>query len=128
MAEVKTQGLYYEPGSFTITQGHKYGEKSHYKKSGAFVDPIGFGNATETTTSKFYMHVETPNGKTSMVRIDGFFKERGKRITEKRRGTLEDTMPDYVNLITKVSDYGKEYVTVSDEDMKKWCKAAKIKL
>lgn len=127
MRKVKTIGTYYEPGSFAVTQKHKRGEKSHYNKKGAYVNPLGFGNATEVTASHYYLFVETKNGGTASVRIDRYFKDRGKRLTEKRRNALEACMPEEVHIETLISDYGTQYVAVSDADMHSWCKEAGIK-
>ncbi len=126
MKKVKTVDLNYEPGDFCITQKHPYGEKAHRNKRGAYVNPIGFGNATETTSSKFWLTVDTGKGY-ARVRIDRYFKDRGKKLTPKRREKLEDTMPDKVNISQLVSMYGNSYLVVDDNDMDAWSKAAGIK-
>ncbi len=126
MAKVKTLGTYYEPGSFSVTQKHKRGEQIHYNKRGAHVNPLGFGNATEVTTSHYYLFVETKNGETASVRIDRYFKDRGKKFTEKRRCALEACRPEKVHLETAISDFGNKYTVVVENDMFAWCKDAGI--
>lgn len=126
MKKVKTVDLYYEPGEFSITQKHPYGEKAHRNKRGAYVNPLGFGNAAETVSSKFWLTVDTGKGMTR-VRIDPYFKDRGKRLTPKRREKLEDTMPEKVAISKQVSMYGNTYLAVDDADMDAWCKDAGIK-
>lgn len=127
MKKFKTRGLQYIPGDFCVTQGHKCGERAHYSRRGAYVNPIGFGNATETRPSRLLLAIDAGD-EVSSVRIDDYFKERGKRLTQKRIERLEETMPDKVTLIRQVSCYGNEYITVDEDEMKKWCKKAGIKM
>ena len=82
MAKLKTAGLVYEPGEFYVTQGHKYGERGHYNNRGSYVNPIGFGNATESKGSRLWLYVYAKEGKTGRVRIDSYLKENVGRITK----------------------------------------------
>lgn len=124
MKQVKTIGTYYDEGEFDVTQRHKKGEKPHYNKNGAYVTPLGYGNATEIRGSKYYLYVEMENDDRISVRIDPYFKKRNKRLTEKRRDALESCRPEYVHLESGSED---GYVMIVDEDMDDWCKNAGIK-
>lgn len=126
MAKLKTAELVYEPGEFYITQGHKYGEKSHYNRRD-YVNPIGFGNATELKGSRLWLYVYATDGKIGRLRIDPYLKENVGRLTKKLIKKLENAIPDYVHLVNEVSDYGNEYVTVKEKDMIKWIEEAGIK-
>ena len=126
MKEVKTIGIHYIPGEKLFTQRHKKGERPHYGKNGAFVNPTGFGYATETKPSKLILIVDTGEGM-AQVRIDRYFKDRKKKITEKRRSALAETMPKKVHIERQVSDYGNSYMGVDETDMDAWSKAAGIK-
>ena len=70
--------------------------------------------------------MKSEDGVTIPVRIDPYFKARGKKLTEKRRTKLEECRPDQVHLEKSISYYGNEYVTVIEEDMFEWCKNAGI--
>jgi hypothetical protein len=63
----------------------------------------------------------------AQVRIDRYFKDRKKKLTEKRRSALAETMPKKVHIERQVSDYGNSYVGVDETDMDAWSKAAGIK-
>ena len=115
----------YYPGDRFISQKHKSGEKRHHSKSGTFVEPIGFGNAVESTPSEYYLIVEAGKGQV-YIRIDSYFKERRKKLTEKRRAKLRAAMPEEVQLVKRKTS-GREIITVSDQDMAQWCEAAGIR-
>lgn len=69
MKEVKTVGIHYIPGERLLTQRHKKSERPHYRKNGAFVNPTGFGYATETKPSMLILTFDTGEGM-AQVRID----------------------------------------------------------
>ena len=126
MKKVKTIGIHYIPGERKLTQRHKKGERPHYGKNGAFVNPTGFGYATETRPSKLILTVDTGEGMVQ-VRVDRYFKDRGKRLTKKRRRALAETMPKKVHIEQQVSAYGNSYMGVNEAEMDAWSKAAGIK-
>lgn len=63
----------------------------------------------------------------AQVRIDRYFKERKKKLTEKRRTALAETMPKKVHIEQQISDFGYSYMEVDETDMDAWSKAAGIK-
>lgn len=109
----------YEAGEFTITQGHKYGERGHYTKRGHYVHPIGFGNAKEYKSSKLILDV-TVEGWSYDVWVDRFFKDNWGKLTAGRRYAIEETIPDTVVLDEHTTYSGTTYYTVCELDMIAW--------
>lgn len=109
----------YDAGEFSITQGHKRGERGHYTKSGYYVNPIGFGNATICRGSKLILDVEV-DGIKYAVWIDRFFKDNWGKLTAKRRYAIEQTAPSTVFLNEQKACSGSVYYTVHEQDMIAW--------
>jgi hypothetical protein len=116
----------YEAGEFAVTQGHKCGERGHYTKSGHYVNPIGFGNATICKASKLILDVEV-SGRSYDVWVDRFFKDNWGRVTAGRRYAIEESAPDTVLLNENTTCSGDVYYTVCETDMSRWLQRAKQK-
>lgn len=109
----------YIPGDYAIVQGIKGGGcpgKSYYKK-GRRITQQGFGWATSTVPSQYILYTKADD-KRIAVDVGFYFKTEVGRLTERRRGIIEDNMPEQVNLVDKGS-----YYEVSDDDMYAWKQA-----
>lgn len=113
------KSIHYEAGEFAISQGHKCGERGHYTKSGHYVNPIGFGNATVCKSSKLVLEVDV-DGDRYDVWVDRFFKDNWGRLTAGRRYAIEKTAPDIVSLDEHTTYSGNIYYTICEPDMITW--------
>lgn len=121
--KAKTKSIFYEPGEFFRSNGHKGYERRH-KNAGRYVNPTGFGWATESKPSRISLGVEI-NGQYEEVLVDHYFKDNWGRMTAGRVQAIKDTLPDEVEIIENQSYSGATYYTVADETMDNWLAAAK---
>lgn len=80
--KAKTISVTYEPGEYNLTQGHKGYEKKCYKNN-SYINPTGFGWATEYKQSRIIVGVDV-KGLYAEVWVDRFFKDNWGRLTTKR--------------------------------------------
>ncbi|HEY9059189.1 MAG TPA: hypothetical protein VIO64_01615 [Pseudobacteroides sp.] len=124
--EAKIISFYYETGEYAVTQGHKGYEKKH-NKSGKYINPKGFGWATEYKPSRITLGIVV-NGVYAEVWVDRFFKDNWGRLTAGRVNAIKNTLPKEVNVIENIGLSGEIYYTIDDESLEKWLAAAnKIK-
>lgn len=116
--KVKTQGLKYEKAEFGLTQGHKNGERQRYE-GGSFVNPRGYGWATESSPSTLILKIYKDDSYIP-VRVDTYFRQTWKRLTQKRIEAIYDTCPDEVDIIMRYGEYA-----VSEVDLERWMRNAK---
>lgn len=116
--KVKTQGLKYEKAEFGLTQGHKNGERQRYE-GGSFVNPRGYGWATESSPSTLILKIYKDDSYIP-VRVDTYFRQTWKRLTQKRIEAIYDTCPDEVDIILRHGEYA-----VSEGDLERWMRNAK---
>lgn len=116
--KVKVQGLKHEKAEFGLTQGHKNGERQRYE-GGSFVNPRGYGWATESSPSTLILKIYKDDSYIP-VRVDTYFRQTWKRLTQKRIEAIYDTCPDEVDIIMRYGEYA-----VSEVDLERWMRNAK---
>ena len=112
---VRVLSFAYVPGEYKLTQGHKAYERSSYK-NGQYVNPTGFGWASEGRPSKIIVNVEY-EGKIYEVWVDHYFKEVWGRMTTKR---VAATVPTELEVDVNETNTGKIYLTASILCLKQW--------
>ena len=120
--EARISSFHYETGEYARTRGHNEYERNHYK-SGRYINPTGFGWATEYKPSRITLGIVV-NGVHSEVWVDRFFKDNWGRLTARRLNAIRHTLPEEVNVIENIGLFGDTYYTIDDESLKKWLKAA----
>jgi len=119
MIRVNCIYMKYIPGDCSIVQGIKGGgcpEKSYYKK-GRRITQKGFGWGTSVVPSQYILYTKADD-KSIVVDVGFYFKNEVGRLTERRRGLIEENMPEQVNMVNKGS-----YYEVSGDDMDAWKQA-----
>lgn len=123
MKKYNTVSMQYIPGEYYITQGHKGYECNHYTQYGRYVTQRGFGWASESKPSELILYLESEE-ESLAVRVDSYFKENVGRMTQKRIDRIIAAMPDEVNIEKRTSNFGNDYLAVSEHDLNEWRKAA----
>lgn len=113
-------GDYYTSQRESGRQAGRITYKNGYKKTNE-----GNGYASNVKSSKLILTIEV-DGQYHETWIDKYFKENIGRLTEKRVGIIEDTMPETVQVEENESTSGKTYYTVEEKSLDKWRKKAKL--
>ncbi len=116
------KNIFYTPGDYTITNGHKQNEKHHYK-NGKYITPTGFGWASEYTPSTLILQVII-EGKIHNISVGRFFKDAWGRLTQKRQNAIMNTVPSEVTVEENQIFKGELYYTVCDSELWEWFKRA----
>ena len=119
---VKTISITFEPGEYNITQGHKGYERKRYK-DGRYINPTGFGWATECKPSRITVGVDV-NGSYTEIWVDRYFKDNWGRLTNKRVKAIKATLPDEINVLKNETYSGDIYFTIDEESLESWLKMA----
>lgn len=109
----------YEGGRCFISQGIKGGSKIKSIGNGYTQFPQNGGWAKNIKPSKLILIIKV-NGKIYSTWIDRYFKDEFKRLTEKRRTIIEQTMPETVEVEEFRKKDGSEYFVVTEKSLKKW--------
>lgn len=120
--KAKILKIQYIPGEYYLSQGHKGGERCHYK-NGRYVKPTGCGWATESRSARLSAFIDVDGG-IHETRLDFYFRNAWGRLTQNRITAIQSTAPEYVNVEKQISSYGNEYLSICESDMDAWFKAA----
>lgn len=120
--KAETLSICCEPGEYYKTQGHKNSEKVHYK-GGRYVNPTGFGWATEGSPSRITVGLNV-KGTYANIWVDQFFKDNWGRLTAGRVEAVKATLPDELYIIKNESCSGDIYYTSDEDSMRTWLKDA----
>lgn len=121
--KAKTISVTYEPGEYNLTQGHKGYEKKRYKNN-RYINPTGFGWATEYKPSRIIVGVDV-KGLYAEVWVDRFFKDNWGKLTTKRVKAIKATLPDKIKVHECETYYGSTYYVADEKSLEDWLKAAR---